>query len=153
MLTNYFVVKFTEALSFVIILLSSRQTRLLTLSQTTPCIVIQLRGRKNARKIRRKCYHLLSFVIIFYDNKKTTKFSILVLFFKFFLAPKNDFLHPSKTCDHYALIFYNKTCKIILLFFRFDLHKSRKIFEKMDKNRCPKMRSTKYFWENSTRTR
>ena len=33
------------------------------------------------------------------------------------------------------------------------MHKSRKNFEKMDKNRCPKMRSTKHFWENSTRAR
>jgi hypothetical protein len=29
------------------------------------------------------------------------------------------------------------------------LHKTRKIFEKMDKNRCPKMRSTKHFWEKT----
>ncbi len=34
-----------------------------------------------------------------------------------------------------------------------SLHKTRKIPEKMDKNRCPKMRSTKHFWENSTRAR
>ena len=29
------------------------------------------------------------------------------------------------------------------------LHKTRKNFEKMDKNRCPKMRSTKHFWEKT----
>ena len=77
----------------------------------------------------------------------------LVPFFKFFLEPKNDFLHPSKTCDHYALVFLPLLHKIFFVIFRFDLHKSRKNFEKMDKNRCPKMRSTKYFWENSTRAR
>jgi hypothetical protein len=31
----------------------------------------------------------------------------LVPFFKFFFGAKNDFLHPSKTCDHYALVFYH----------------------------------------------
>jgi uncharacterized protein YhhL (DUF1145 family) len=77
----------------------------------------------------------------------------LVPFFKFFLAPKIHFFPPSKTCDHYALVFLLLLHKLILLFFDSTLHKTRKIFEKMDKNRCPKMRSTKDFWENSTRTR
>jgi hypothetical protein len=78
---------------------------------------------------------------------------MLVPFFKFFLAPKNDFFPPSKTCDHYALINTSLLHKLILLYFEMTLHKTRKIFEKMDKNRCPKMRSTKHFWENSTRAR
>jgi hypothetical protein len=77
----------------------------------------------------------------------------LVPFFKFFLDAKNDFLQSTFLRDHYALVFLLLLHKLNLLYFRFDLHKTRKIFEKMDKNRCPKMRSTKYFWENSTRTR
>jgi hypothetical protein len=77
----------------------------------------------------------------------------LVPFFKFFLAPKNDFFSSTFLCDHYALCFLLLLHRLILLYFEMTLHKTRKIFEKMDKNRCPKMRSTKHFWENSTRAR
>ena len=71
------------------------------------------------------------------------------LFSSFFLAPKNDFFPPSKTCDRYALINTSLLHKLILLYFEMTLHKTRKIPEKMDKNRCPKMRSTKHFWEKT----
>jgi hypothetical protein len=43
---------------------------------------------------------------------------------------KTRFFWRHILCDHYALVFYNKTCKIILLFFRFELHKSQKISRK-----------------------
>ena len=42
---------------------------------------------------------------------------MLVPFFKFFLGAKNDFFPPSKTCDHYALVFLLLLHKLILLYF------------------------------------
>jgi hypothetical protein len=77
----------------------------------------------------------------------------LVPFFKLFLGAKNDFFSSTFCRDHYALCFLLLLHKLILLYFEMSLHKTRKIPEKMDKNRCPKMRSTKHFWENSTRAR
>jgi len=77
----------------------------------------------------------------------------LVPFFKFFFEPKTDIFSSIFLCDHYALILMHTIYKIYFVIFRFDLFKTRKIFEKMDKNRCPKMRSTKDFWEKTRGTR
>ena len=54
------------------------------------------------------CYH---FVIIVIDNIFYDGCTGWCLFLSFFLAPKNDFLHPSKTCDHYALVFLQQILK------------------------------------------
>jgi len=53
--------------------------------------------------------------------------------FKFFWGPKNHFSPPLKTRDHYALIFYNNSCKIILLFFDLLCTRVEKIFRKWTK--------------------
>jgi hypothetical protein len=76
----------------------------------------------------------------------------MVPFFKFFLVPKNDFLHPSKTCDHYALTFYNKSCGIILLFFIFTLQDSIK-FSGNGQKKCPKIDMAKPFCAKTRGTR
>jgi hypothetical protein len=69
------------------------------------------------------------------------KVAHLVPFFKLFLAPKIDFLHPLKTCEHNGLIFYNRIVKIFLLFFIFRCTKVKKILrngqKKMSKNANP----------------
>ena len=45
------------------------------------------------------------------------------------LQKKRDFL----ICDHYALVFTQVICQIILLFFRFEFAQESKKFQKMDK--------------------
>ena len=77
----------------------------------------------------------------------------LVPFFKLFFGPKNDIFLSTFFCDHYALIITGLLHELNLLYFEMTLHKTRKNFEKMDKNRCPKMRSTKHFWEKTRGTR
>ena len=50
----------------------------------------------------------------------------------FFLAPKTRFFSFLKTCDHYALVFTQVICQIILLFFRFEFAQESKKFWEMD---------------------
>ena len=97
-----------------------------------------------------KCYH---FVIIVIDNISTRECTIWCLFLSFFLRQKMTFFPPLFFVTIMLSELHGFIHKLILLYFEMTLHKTRKIPEKMDKNRCPKMRSTKHFWENSTRTR
>ena len=53
--------------------------------------------------------------------------------FNFFLGTKTHFSPPLKLRDHYALIFYNKSCKIILLFFDLLCTRVEKILRKWTK--------------------
>jgi hypothetical protein len=57
----------------------------------------------------------------------------VVPIFKFFWGPKNHFSHTIKLRDHYALIFYNNSCKIILLFFDLLCTRVEKILRKWTK--------------------
>ena len=66
----------------------------------------------------------------------------------FFLAPKNHFLHPSKTCDHYGLIFYPLLHQFILLFFRFEFAQESKKFQKMDIDDVQNRHRRKTFGKN-----
>ena len=77
----------------------------------------------------------------------------LVPFFKFFLAPKNDLFSSAFLCDHYALVFLLLLHKLILLYFDSICTRLEKFLRKWTRKVCPKMRSTKDFWENSTRAR
>ena len=52
---------------------------------------------------------------------------MMVCHMSFFFGQKNRFFSFLKTCDHYALVFTQINCQIILLFFDSNLHKSRKI--------------------------
>ena len=53
--------------------------------------------------------------------------------FNFFLGTKIQFSPPLKKRDHYALIFYNNSCKIILLFFDLLCTRVEKILRKWTK--------------------
>jgi hypothetical protein len=68
----------------------------------------------------------------------------VVPFFKLFLEPNNHFFIQSKYTHHYALTFYNKSYKLILLFFVFTLQDSIK-FSGNGQKKCPKMDIPKYF--------
>ena len=93
-----------------------------------------------------KCYH---FVIIVIDNILTRECTSWCLFLSFFWSQKMTFCTPPKHVTIMLSFFYHYYIKYFLLFFDSTLHKSQKISEKMDKNRCPKMRSTKHFWEKT----
>ena len=57
---------------------------------------------------------------------------MLVCHMSKYFGPKNHFLHPSKTWDHYALVFYTLLHKLILLFLRFEFAQESKKFWEMD---------------------
>jgi hypothetical protein len=134
---------------FVIILLSSRE-RTFARSKKWHWVSCGMHVRKNLLLKFGKYYH---FVIIVINKIQQENAPSWCLFLSFFLEPKNHFFRCNKTWDHYALIFCNYSCKIILLFFYFTLHKSQKNSEKMDKKVCPKIVTPLPFWGKTRGTR
>ena len=74
---------------------------------------------------------------------------MLVPFFKLFFGPKNDFFSTTFFCDHYALVFLLLLHNLILLYFDSICTRLEKFLRKWTRKVCPKMRSTKHFWEKT----